>query len=208
MLLYLPLDGRSNSDLATNIGIGSTRRSNPIPYRLPSPLHMAISGPSAQDPFGLELNQNIRNSTWNRKPSTRHLLKVALVTVPYTLEDLDRSQSPSYYFRSMWQHHYARLAGNLPLSALVAAIPFLTLPYLLGVRRKAAWSAVLYGPVATAVTAVLKYSIRLAHLIGITYGAYGLFPIGSWVGTPSIRGYCAAVSSRRNDDGRGPCDCF
>ena len=41
----------------------------------------------------------------------------------------------------MWQQNYAPLAGSLPLSTLVAALPIFVLLFLLGVLRKPAWIA-------------------------------------------------------------------
>ena len=82
----------------------------------------------------------------------------------------------------MWQHNYAPLAGNLPLSTLVAALPIFVLLFLLGVQRKPAWIAAISGLVAASVVAVFEYGMPVRNLVGaITYGgAYGLFPIG-WI---------------------------
>ena len=82
----------------------------------------------------------------------------------------------------MWQHNYTPLAGNLLLSALVAAFPIFTLLFLLGIRKTSAWVAALYGLGAASLTALFEYGMPPQNLIGaITYGAaYGLFPIG-WI---------------------------
>jgi L-lactate permease len=81
----------------------------------------------------------------------------------------------------MWQQNYTPL-GNLPLSALVAALPIFTLLFLLAVRRQPAWIAALSGLGATVLVAIFLYHMPLAKVLGAaTYGAaFGLFPIG-WI---------------------------
>ena len=82
----------------------------------------------------------------------------------------------------MWQQGYTPLAGNLALSAGVAALPIFVLMYLLGVRRTAAWMAALAGLGAAALVALAAYGMpaRLV-LSAAAYGAaFGLFPIG-WI---------------------------
>jgi len=82
----------------------------------------------------------------------------------------------------MWQQNYTPLAGNLPLSALVAAIPIFTVLLLLGILRKPAWKASLAGLATAALVSAGVYGMPLGKLATATlYGAaYGLFPIG-WV---------------------------
>ncbi|MBZ5619637.1 MAG: lactate permease LctP family transporter [Acidobacteriia bacterium] len=82
----------------------------------------------------------------------------------------------------MWQQNYFPVAGSLPLSTLVAAIPIFALLVLLGVLRKPAWMASLVGLATAALVAAGVYGMPLGRLAGaITYGAaFGLFPIG-WV---------------------------
>ena len=82
----------------------------------------------------------------------------------------------------MWSHNYTPVAGSLGLSSVAAAIPIFVLLFLLGVKRKPAWVAGLFGLGAAAVVAVAVYGMPFANLIGATtYGAAnGLFPIG-WV---------------------------
>jgi len=81
----------------------------------------------------------------------------------------------------MWQQNYTPLA-NLPLSALVAALPIFTLLFLLAVLRKPAWIAALCGLVATILVAIFLYGMPASNVAGaVTYGAaFGLFPIG-WI---------------------------
>lgn len=82
----------------------------------------------------------------------------------------------------MWTQQYTPLAGNLALSALVAALPVFTLLYLLGIRRRPAWQAALTGLAAAALVAVGVYGMPLATMLSaVGYGAaFGLFPIG-WI---------------------------
>ena len=82
----------------------------------------------------------------------------------------------------MWQQNYTPLAGNLPLSALVAAIPIFTVLLLLGILRKPAWKASLAGLATAALVSAGVYGMPIGKLATTTvYGAaYGLFPIG-WV---------------------------
>ena len=82
----------------------------------------------------------------------------------------------------MWSHNYTPVADSLGLSSVAAAIPIFVLLFLLGVKRKPAWVAGLFGLGAAAVVAVAVYGMPFANLIGATtYGAAnGLFPIG-WV---------------------------
>jgi L-lactate transport len=80
----------------------------------------------------------------------------------------------------MWQQNYTPLAGSLPLSALVAAIPIFTLLYLLGVRRLPSWKAALSGLGAAIAVAIFVYSMPVARVVSsVGLGAaFGLLPIG------------------------------
>jgi len=82
----------------------------------------------------------------------------------------------------MWQQHYAPLAGNLGLSAVVAAFPIFILLFLLGIKRTAAWIAALSGLMGAALVAVAVYGMpaRLALSATVYGAAFGLFPIG-WI---------------------------
>jgi lactate permease len=96
----------------------------------------------------------------------------------------------------MWQQTYTPIAGSLPLSTLVAAIPIFTLLILLGVLRKPAWVAALSGLVAAALVAGGVYGMPMGHLAAaVTYGAaFGLFPIG-WVVFTAILLYRVTLES-------------
>jgi L-lactate transport len=82
----------------------------------------------------------------------------------------------------MWQQTYLPLAGNLVLSALIAAIPIFTLVYALAFRRLPSWKASIVGLFAAELVAVAVYRMPVTTSFGaITYGAaFGLFPIG-WI---------------------------
>lgn len=82
----------------------------------------------------------------------------------------------------MWQHNYIPLAGNLPLSALVAALPIFVLLFMIGVMRKAAWISALSGLLGAVIVALFVYRMPASVMMSaIVYGAaQGLFPIG-WV---------------------------
>jgi lactate permease len=96
----------------------------------------------------------------------------------------------------MWQPNYTPLAGSLPLSALVAALPILALLLLLGVMRKPAWIASLIGLATAMLVAALAYGMPAGRLFGAaTNGAaFGLFPIG-WVVFSAILLYRVTVES-------------
>ncbi len=82
----------------------------------------------------------------------------------------------------MWPHNYTPLAGNLALSALVAALPIFVLVVMLGILRKPAWLAALSGLGAAILMVIGLYGMPLPIVFAAaTYGAaQGLFPIG-WV---------------------------
>src|SRR5580698_4247708 len=82
----------------------------------------------------------------------------------------------------MWPQIYTPVAGNLPLSALVAALPVFVVLTLLGIFRKPAWIAAIAGLGISAAVALLIYHMPAALLASsCVYGAaYGLLPIG-WI---------------------------
>ena len=96
----------------------------------------------------------------------------------------------------MWPQNYTPLAGSLPLSAAVAAIPIFVLLVLLGILRKPAWMASLAGLAAAALVAGGVYGMPAGRLASaITYGAtVGLFPIG-WVVFTAILLYRVTLES-------------
>lgn len=96
----------------------------------------------------------------------------------------------------MWPHNYTPVAGNLPLSALVAAIPVFALLVLLGILRKPAWMAALLGLATAAAVALAVYQMPVGTLASaVTYGAAsGLFPIG-WVVFTAILLYNVTVET-------------
>ena len=82
----------------------------------------------------------------------------------------------------IWTQPLFPVAGSLPLSALVAAVPIFTLLILLGVLRWPAWKASLAGLGSAALVALLVYRMPVTLTISSSaYGAaFGLFPI-AWV---------------------------
>ena len=96
----------------------------------------------------------------------------------------------------MWPHNYTPVGGSLGLSALVAAIPVFVLLILLGVLRKPAWLASLFGLGAAAAVALGVYGMHAGTLASaVGYGAaFGLFPIG-WVVFTAILLYNITVDT-------------
>lgn len=82
----------------------------------------------------------------------------------------------------MWQPLQTPIANSLPVSALVAALPVVTLLILLGVLRKPAWIASLAGLATAVVVALGAYQMPIPNMLSaVAYGAaFGLFPIG-WI---------------------------
>src|SRR5215472_1100922 len=96
----------------------------------------------------------------------------------------------------MWPHNYMPVGGSLWLSSLVAAIPVFVLLVLLGILRRPAWLASLYGLAAAAIIALAAYGMHVGKLISaVGYGAaFGLFPIG-WVVFTAILLYNITVET-------------
>jgi len=96
----------------------------------------------------------------------------------------------------MWPQNYTPVGGSLGVSALIAAVPVFVLLILLGVLRKPAWLASLFGLGAAAVVALGVYGMHAGTLASaIAYGAaYGLFPIG-WVVFTAILLYNITVAT-------------
>lgn len=82
----------------------------------------------------------------------------------------------------MWQQNYMPVAGSLPLSALLAALPLLGLLLLIGVFRKPSWVAALSGLVLAILVALFGYGMPIPLMISsaLMGAAFGLFPIG-WI---------------------------
>jgi lactate permease len=83
---------------------------------------------------------------------------------------------------SMWPQTYTPLSENLPLSALIAALPVFVVLLLLGILRKPAWMAALSGLGIAAAVALAVYRMPVSLLASsCLYGAaYGFLPIG-WI---------------------------
>ena len=83
---------------------------------------------------------------------------------------------------TVWSQDYSIWGQGLAISSLVAALPIAVLLFLLGIKRKPAWVAGLWGLGATLVVALAGYRMPVAlTLSSAAYGAaFGLFPI-SWI---------------------------
>ena len=84
--------------------------------------------------------------------------------------------------QTVWAQGYTIWGQSLAVSALVAFTPTIVLLFLLGVRRKPAWFAGLWGLGTTLIVALAGYHMPvLLTLSSAGYGAaFGLFPI-SWI---------------------------
>jgi lactate permease len=96
----------------------------------------------------------------------------------------------------VWQHNYEPIAGNLGMSAIVAAIPIVVLFVMLGVLRKPAWVSAMAALVSAFIIALAGYGMpaQLAVISTIYGAAYGLFPI-AWIVFTSIMLYRLAVDT-------------
>ena len=84
--------------------------------------------------------------------------------------------------KPVWEQSYYIWGQGLAVSAIISSIPTAVLLFLLGVKRKAAWVAALWGLGATLAVALVGYRMPVPLLFSSTaYGAaFGLFPI-SWI---------------------------
>jgi lactate permease len=96
----------------------------------------------------------------------------------------------------MWQQNYSFAGDSLTVSALIASTPLLTLFYLLGVRRKPAWTSALASLAVAWIVARLFVGmpVQQATAATIAGAAFGLFPI-SWIVFTSILLYRLAVET-------------
>src|SRR5436190_17250853 len=95
----------------------------------------------------------------------------------------------------IWSQTYAPL-GNIPLSAMVAALPVVTLLGLLAFWHVRAHLAALAGLIVAIVVAVAVYHMpaKLALAAGGLGAAFGLFPIG-WIVLNAIFIYQISVET-------------
>ncbi len=100
----------------------------------------------------------------------------------------------------MWQHNYTPVAGNLLISAAIAALPLFCLLWLLGIKRQPAWIAGLSGLIASALVGLLAYRMPPVTLLSATAlgASFGLFPIG-WVVFSAILLYRITVETGQFD---------
>ena len=87
----------------------------------------------------------------------------------------------------MWEQDYLPVLDSLGYSTLVAAIPLVTLFYMLGIRRKPSWVAGLSALGVALVLAVTLFGmpVQLAGASMIYGAAFGLLPIG-WIVIASL----------------------
>ena len=83
---------------------------------------------------------------------------------------------------TVWSQGYYIWGQSLAVSAAVASLPIAVLLFLLGIKRKPAWVASLWGLGATLLVALAGYRMPVSlTLSSAAYGAaFGLFPI-SWI---------------------------
>jgi L-lactate transport len=96
----------------------------------------------------------------------------------------------------MWQQDYHAVGGNLWASAAVAAAPIGLLFFLIGVRRLAAWKAVLAALLAATIVATFAFGAP-AKIVAASFldgAAFGLFPI-CWIVYPAIFLYGITLES-------------
>jgi lactate permease len=81
-----------------------------------------------------------------------------------------------------WNQSYLLFGQGIGISALLAALPIFTLLFLLGILRKPAWLAGLYGLGVTFLLSTFAYHMPIGTAVSAaTYGiGFGLFPI-SWI---------------------------
>ncbi|MGA8209663.1 MAG: L-lactate permease, partial [Nocardioidaceae bacterium] len=101
---------------------------------------------------------------------------------------------------SQFQQSLDPVGGSLALSALVAAVPLLTLFVLLGALRVAAWIAGLISLLVSLLVAVVLFGMPVgqAVLAGTEGAAFGFFPI-LWIVINAIWVYNLTVASGHFD---------
>jgi len=95
-----------------------------------------------------------------------------------------------------WHQHYAPIAGSIPWSALVAALPLVLLLVLLAIGRFRAMTSALLALVSALLISIVFYQMPpvLALMSAFAGALYGLFPIG-WIVVGAIFIYDLAVAS-------------
>jgi L-lactate transport len=82
----------------------------------------------------------------------------------------------------MWQQNYTPVAQSLGWSALVAAVPFFVLLYMLAIKRKPSWISAISSLVSAILIALFVYKMPFANTISASFygAAFGLLPTG-WI---------------------------
>ena len=88
------------------------------------------------------------------------------------------------------------VAGSLPLSFIVAALPVVTVLVMLGVLRRSAWQAALAGLIAGFIVAVgfWRFPVTLALAAAANGAAFAILPI-IWIVFNAVLLYNVAVKS-------------
>src|SRR5579872_6836970 len=96
----------------------------------------------------------------------------------------------------MWTQIYAPVAGNLGLSALVAAAPLFALLIVIGILRVPAWKSALIGLGTAILLALFVYGMPPGLIVSsvLNGAAFGLFPIG-WIVFAAIVLYRVTVET-------------
>ena len=96
----------------------------------------------------------------------------------------------------MWQQNYYPHGQTAAVSAMIAALPIFVLLLLLGIARKPAWLASLFGLAAALAVAIAWYGMPLLLVVNAAlYGsAFGLFPI-TWIVYWAIMLYRVTIES-------------
>ena len=107
----------------------------------------------------------------------------------------------------MFKQLLTPVAGSLPLSFIVAALPVAVVLVLLGVLRRPAWQASLAGLIVALIIATAVWSLPLSLAFNsIAAGAvFALWPV-MWIVVNALLLYNIAVESNRFDafQGLGP----
>src|SRR5271168_2775998 len=115
---------------------------------------------------------------------------------PRTLSSVALRSTDTIAFTLMWTQNYDPVAGNLGLSALVAALPIFVLLLALAVLHMPAWKSSLLGLAAAVFVALVVYQMPFALMANsvVMGAAFGLFPIG-WIVYAAIVLYRVTVET-------------
>src|SRR5271154_4370210 len=100
----------------------------------------------------------------------------------------------------MFKQLLTPVAGSLPLSFIVAALPVATVLVLLGVLRRPAWQASLAGLIVGLVIAIAIWSLPVGLALDAVFNGivFALWPV-MWIVVNALLLYNVAVRSGRFD---------